>query len=143
VRENSKRVTALRDKVVFRQVVNLEERNKLLDKSSSVRKLLVGDQVFLRTPGLDGKLVDAWEGPYPLVQVLTPVTYLLNTGCRKKRVAQINTIKKFEKREIAKVKKVSMILEENDLKGTQDLEVTNEKIGLEMLPLTKKQIRDS
>jgi len=35
-----------------------------------------------------------------------------------------------------------MILEENDLEGTQDLEVTNEKVGLKMLPLTMKQIGD-
>ena len=87
VTENSERVTTLRDKVVLKQVVNSEQRKQLLDKNSSVRKLALGDQVLMRTPGLDGKLVDACEGPYPIVQILTPVMYLLDTNRKKKRVA--------------------------------------------------------
>ena len=142
VTENSERVTTLRDKVVLKQVVNSEQRKQLLDKSSSVRKLAVSDQVLMRTPELDGKLVDAWEGPYPIVQILTPVTYLLDTGRKKKRVAHINIIKKFEQREVEPVKKVTMVLENNDLEGNQELEDTNEKEGLELLPLTAKQEGD-
>ena len=142
VTENSERVTTLRDKVVLKQVVNSEQREQLLDKNSSVRKLAVGDQVLVRTPGLDGKLVDAWEGPYFIVQILKPVTYLLDTGRKKKRVAHMNTIKKFELREVEREKKVTTVLENNDLEGNQELEDTNEKIGLELLPLTAEQEGD-
>ena len=142
VTENSERVTTLRDKVVLKQVVNSEQRKQLLDKNSSVRKLALGDQVLMRTPGLDGKLVDACEGPYPIVQILTPVMYLLDTNRKKKRVAHINTIKKFEQKEVEQVKKMTMVLENNDLEGNQELEDTNENVGLELLPLTTKQEGD-
>jgi len=46
-----------------------------------VLKFEVGEEVMLRTPGLDGK----WEDPYLIDQVLTPVTYLIDLGRRKNR----------------------------------------------------------
>ena len=40
------------------------------------------------------------------------------------------------------MKKMTMVLENNDLEGNQKLEDTNEKVGLELLPLTTKQEGD-
>jgi len=48
-------------------------------------------------------------------QVLTPVSYLLDTGRRKKKVVHINTLKEFVRKQEELVRKVTMVLEDSDL----------------------------
>jgi len=71
----------------------------------------VGDSVLLRTPGLDAKLIDAWEGFYTVTWKLGLVTYELDVGKKKKRVAHINTLRKYEER--GQLKRITTVLEDD------------------------------
>jgi len=77
-----------------------------------------------------------------VIQVLTPVSYLLDTGRRKKRVEHINTLKFFVPCPEEQVKKVTLVLEDDDFVDCTDIAETNEKVGLEMIPLTKTKLSD-
>jgi len=82
----------------IRPFVSGEMKDKL-DKWLIEMKLKVVTEDLLRTPGRDLKLIDAWERPYIVYQVLTTVSYLLDTGRRKKKVVQISTLKEFVRRQ--------------------------------------------
>ncbi len=47
------------------------------DKKSRPKELDVGSMVLMRVPGLVGKLDDSWDGPYKVVDKISPVTYQL------------------------------------------------------------------
>ena len=124
VADNIERVQAIRDKVALSFKEVSARRKEKLVKNSVMRKFKVGDSVLLRIPGIDGKLVAAWEGPYEIGKVVGPVTYELDLGSRRTRLAHVNTIKKFE--ENSGIKKVMSILEEEQEKLT----VTNNKFKI-------------
>ena len=53
--------------------------------------LKVGDKVLIRTVGMDGKLVAAWDGPYEVISKCSPVSYnMLDVGRKLGRVCHIN-----------------------------------------------------
>ena len=47
------------------------------DKKAKPRMLEVGLMALMRVPGLTGKLDDSWEGPYEIVDKISPVNYQL------------------------------------------------------------------
>ena len=87
-----------------------KNEKKKLDKRAVLRSLAVGDSVLLGTPGLDSKLVDSWEGPYFVKTKFGAVTYKLNVGKLKTRIAHINSLRKFEERR-EELKRIAMVLE--------------------------------
>ena len=87
-----------------------ERRKEKLDKSAVKRPLEVGDSVLLRTPALDAKLVDSWEGPYTVTKKLGAVTHELDVGKHKPRNTHINGIRKFEER-TEEIRRITMVLE--------------------------------
>ena len=79
-----------------------------------------------RTPGLNAKMTDAWEGPYVVYKKLGPGTYSLTIKSdKKKRTAHVNTLKEYNEREIRKITK---ILEED--RDDDDITNTNDKLKL-------------
>ena len=130
-------MNAIRDEVVANMKESSKMRKKKLDERSKLRRFKVGDKVLLRTPGVDGKLVDACKGPYEVSQVLGEVTYQLNLGGKRRRVAHVNTMKAYEERAV--VKKVTMALEEE---GLDELMVTNEKVKIIGEKLEKAKLED-
>ena len=94
VRENMEVVQDITDRVTIAQTMNSGKRKKKLDKRAVLRSQAVGDSVLLRTPGLDSKLVDSWEGPYFVKTKLGAVTYELDVGKLKTRIAHINSLRR-------------------------------------------------
>ena len=62
VRENMERVELVSDHIVKNQTRVTKNRKKLRDKYSKERTFTPGTQVLYRTPGINAKLTDAWEG---------------------------------------------------------------------------------
>ena len=48
---------------------------KKYDRTAKSRELEEGDQVLVRTPGLQNKLDEAWTGSWVVVRKCRPVTY--------------------------------------------------------------------
>ena len=66
--------------------------------------------ILLRTPVLDTKLVDSWEGPYFVKTKLGAVTHELDVGKLKTRIARINSLRKCEERRET-LKRITTVLE--------------------------------
>ena len=99
VKENTERVGAIRDKVTLSEVVRSADRKKRRDKWSAERELQAGVKILLRASGSDNKLTDAWEGPYIVLKKLGHVSYMIDVGKSKGRVAHINVLKEFKERQ--------------------------------------------
>ena len=126
VKENMERIETVADHVVDRQTAVTTQRKKDRDKYSKQRTIDPGTQVLYRTPGMNAKLTDAWEGPYEIEKQLGPVTYsMIVNGDKKKRIAHVNTLKEYNER---KIKKVTTILEED--KSDDDITGTNDKLKI-------------
>ena len=65
------------------------------DKSASVKKFNVGDMVLMRKPVLGKKMDCAWQGPFEVEKVVSPVTYALKLPGRscKPKVVHCNLLK--------------------------------------------------
>ena len=126
VKENMERIDSITDKVVDRQTDITQHRKKERDKYSKRREFTQGTQVLYRTPGLNAKMTDAWEGPYVIDKKLGPVTYSLTIeGDKKKKAAHMNTLKEYNEREITKI---TTVLEED--REDDDITNTNDKVKL-------------
>ena len=65
------------------------------DKSASVKKFNVGDMVLMRKPVRKKKMDRAWQGPFEVEKVVSPVTYALKLPGRscKPKVVHCNLLK--------------------------------------------------
>ena len=52
-------------------------------------------KVLYRTPGRDTKLSELWEGPYVVCKLLGPLTYQLDVGGKRRKVAHIRFLKEY------------------------------------------------
>ena len=66
VKENMEAVDNIQDRITLKQILTLDKRKRRLDKQALERTLKVEVRVLLRTPCLDAKLTNAWEGPYTI-----------------------------------------------------------------------------
>ena len=128
VKENMERVKSVADSIVERQTEVTNHRKKERDKYSKEREFEQGTQVLYRTPGMNAKLTDAWEGPYVIDKKLGPVTYsLITRGNKKKRVVHVNTLKEYSERA---VRKITTVLEDDN--EDDEITKTNDKLKLVM-----------
>ena len=128
VRENMERVETIADGIVEKQTEVTKNRKKERDKYSKEREFTEGTQVLYRTPGMNSKLTDAWEGPYIVDKKLGPVTYSLTiTGIKKKKVVHVNTLKEYSERS---VRKITTVLEDDN--EEDEITTTNDKLTLVM-----------
>ena len=61
-----------------------EGTKKVYDRGTVKRDYKPGDMVLLHTPSLSGSLSTVWEGPYEVMQVLSPTTYKLSVPGKRK-----------------------------------------------------------
>ena len=55
-----------------------------------------GDFVLVFRPRKQNKLVNEWQGPYPITEIVNPVTYRVDMGEKKKPKAyHVNCIRKW------------------------------------------------
>ena len=85
------------------------------DKHAVARVISIGAMVLVRTPDLEGKLSDLWDGPYEVIWELSPVVYELAVPSRRSKtlVAHINRLKAWKNPE-ALVLRVAMAEEEQE-----------------------------
>ena len=85
---------------------------ELWDEKSKERSFIVGDEVFLRKPGLGVKLQESWEGPYKIVRVNSSLSYELNIEGRRKSSVHVQLLKQYVRRQNnLLVKRVTTVLE--------------------------------
>ncbi|XP_078533942.1 uncharacterized protein LOC144820212 [Lissotriton helveticus] len=68
------------------------------DKGTKARKFVPGDLVLLLLPSSDHKLLGQWQGPFPVLRVVTPVTYEIETDPTRgvTQIYHVNLLKKWE-----------------------------------------------
>ena len=87
------------------------KRKLQVDKKAVDRKLVKGDLVLVRIPGVPHKLEEAWHGPYPVLEKLNDVNYRIEVGKGRRKVVHINNVKKFWVRE-EEVMRVAVVAED-------------------------------
>ena len=91
------------------------------DKGTVDRQLEVGDQVLCRIPGMSGKLMESWHGPYPVEARKSRVDYQVKVGKGRAKVLHVNNLKKYYPREEA-VLRLALVAEdwsEDEVVGTR------------------------
>ena len=126
VMEYAEKEQNIREKAVVQFKDVSGRRTKLIDKKAIQRKFVIGDKVYYKVPGLEGKLMYAWEGPYSISKVLGPGTYELDSGGRRRKVAHISFIKEYVERKV--VKRVTTVLEDDW--EDDEVQSTNGKVKL-------------
>ena len=97
----------------------VSEREKLakakmkvaFDKHAREKTFCVGEEVLIRKPGLKGKLGDSWDGPYLILEKISPLNYKVETPGRKSKILHVNLMKKWSI-PVARVHGVAVIHEE-------------------------------
>ena len=96
------------------------EMKKDYDKHAVVREFSMGSLVLVRTPDLQGKLSDIWDGPYGVVRKVSQVVYELAVHTRRSKgsVAHVNRLKAWKNPE-AHVLRVVMAEEDQEAKAVE------------------------
>ena len=57
----------------------------------------MGDRVLCRVPGMCAKLENSWEGPYKVVEQISPVNYRImeENGKGKMKTIHVNNVKQY------------------------------------------------
>ena len=65
------------------------------DRNARQREFKVGDNVLVLLPTATNKLLAKWQGPYPVMRKVGPVTYEINMfdHVKKKRILHVNMLK--------------------------------------------------
>ncbi|KAJ1174959.1 hypothetical protein NDU88_000250 [Pleurodeles waltl] len=90
-------LVTLRDKVHTHLQTSQNTQKRLYNRSSRLRELAIGSKVLILLPTTDDKLLAKWQGPYKILECLTPVTYRVaipNSG-RDGQIFHINLLKEW------------------------------------------------
>ena len=82
-----------RASVSYKEVA--EKRESSLDNKAKERVFEVGTNVLYRTLERDTNLSESLEGPYVVCKILGPLTYQLDVGGKKRKVAHIRFLKEY------------------------------------------------
>ena len=64
------------------------------DKSSKMRSLKIGDQALILLSKFNNKMEKQWQGPYEVIEVVSPVNYKINVN-GKHKIFHINMLQKY------------------------------------------------
>ncbi len=92
----AERLEVMRDVAAEKSKTESVTRKEYYDVGKKKRKLCVGDKVWCRIPGRNGKLDDAWDGPYEVDRILCDINYCVKEVGSKKRGKTVH--KKFVER---------------------------------------------
>ena len=82
------------------------------DRTAKSKSFEVGELVLVRKPGLKQKLGDSWDGPYEIVEKVSPLNYKIKvSGSKRSKVLHVNMLKKWSTPE-ARVHGVAVVHEE-------------------------------
>ncbi len=108
-----------------RMTIASKERKKHYDKKAVEREFKRGDFVLSRTPGMNGKLEEAWQGPHEVVERVNRVNYIIALGRGRTKVVHINMLKKFVPRE-AEIMRLVVVSEAEEEKNEGRMEEKSE-----------------
>ena len=83
VLENQDRVEAAREKATSTALTTIDKRAETWNTTATDREFSVGDNVWVRRPGLNVKLRESWIGPGKVVKKNSPVSYAIQTEDRR------------------------------------------------------------
>ena len=141
-------LTALKQQMALMSTV-VTEREKLakakmkkfFDKSAREKSFDPGDSVLIRKPGLKKKLGDSWDGPFVILEKLSPLNYKIQTPGRRSKVLHVNMLKKWSV-PTARVHGIAVIHEEEgECESPQGLMLT--RVGFEPTVIQQKQLEDT
>ena len=85
VLEMRDKLDQMRELAVDHQLeVQLDTKHRF-DKDARERTFAEGDQVLVLLPVGHGKLAAQWQGPYSVIERVSPVTYAIDMSVKKKR----------------------------------------------------------
>ena len=92
------------------------------DQKAKERTFTVGDFVLVFRPGKTNKLHNQWQGPFPLVKIITKITYQVDLGNRLKqyRTFHVNCMKLWTPPESA-----AFLAYDNDMEDLENVEVVH------------------
>ena len=98
VEELRDRLVSMAELVSTRESASKVKMKDTYDKKSRPRELDVGYMVLMIVPGLVGKLDDSWDGPYEVVDKISPVPYQLAIPGRgsKPQTVNINMLRQWK-----------------------------------------------
>ena len=82
------------DEATYKQQIKSKAR---YDKTSKIKSLNIGDRVLLLLSKHNNKLEKQWEGPYEVIEVISPVNYKININ-NKHKIFHINMLQKYHSR---------------------------------------------
>ena len=108
--ENQERVESVRDLATSNLLRSAAKRKDTWDRRAVDRHFSVGDQVWMRRPGLDLKLQESWVGPCTIVKINSPVSYSVRSEHRLIPTVHVQQLKAAHKP--APVKKITAVVED-------------------------------
>ncbi len=102
VMQLAEKLEILRDVAMSNSISESKKRKYYYDCGKVERKLLVGQLVWCKIPGRNGKLEDSWDGPYKVEKILSAVNYRIREveGKHRSKSAHVNSLKKFVDRNV-------------------------------------------
>ena len=111
VLDNADRVEVAREQATISLIENSRARAVAYNKKARDRKLVVGDRVWVRRPGLDHKLRESWVGPGTILKENSPISFRVQTPDRIIPTVNIQQLKLAGKE---MVKKITAVVEDTD-----------------------------
>ena len=98
------------------------------DQKAKERTFTIDDFVLVFRPGKTNKLHNQWQGPFPIVKIITEVTYQVDLGTRLKqyRTFRVNCMKLWTPAESA-----AFLANDNDEEDLENVEVVHSSCILE------------
>ena len=108
------KMSEMAELVSEREKVAKAKMKSYFDKGTKIKTFQVGDKVLVRRPALHGKFEKAWDGPFEVGKVVSPVTYLIKRPGHSSRSKCIhsNLLKKWVT-PVETVHRVAFVLEED------------------------------
>ena len=80
------------------ETISKKRQKVYYDRKACKRKLKSGQRVSILLPTASNKLYAEWKGPFEVVEQVSPVDYVIQTGKRTKKVFHINMLKEWVSR---------------------------------------------
>ena len=109
---NLKEQMALTSAVVSEREKLAKAKMKVaFDKHAREKTFSVGEEVLVRKPALKSKMGDSWDGPYKILEKISPLNYKVETPGRRSKILHVNLMKRWSI-PVARVHGVAVIQEE-------------------------------
>ena len=107
-----------------------DEMKDRFDRNATDRSFEDGDQVLVLMPEIASKLTSQWQGPYSIIEQVSPVTYAVDMPDHRKRrrVVHINMLKKWRS-PVASVLAASVVHDDDDPVGGEIVTATADSKG--------------